>query len=275
VYVVDFDSSILDTQFAAWVDPNILQVQTTQNGPGNPFASLLINNYRIQPDKITDATTEWNYRANLTLKESALSISALEKPEGETWSAIATTDQTLPVMQTAVSNLPKLTYFNIRAKGSALVAALKNLQNVTAAEPFQALKELGFKQTAGVNQPAEFVGSGGDLVVTFSNGLRVQIILGNVAASAQGDSKLSRWVMFVASVANDVLAKPEPPQTPEGQELTEDQQRIYTRSLEQWQERVKTAEQTAAGFNQLHGAWYYAVDEDVIAALRPVLPTSN
>ncbi len=272
VYVVDFDASVLATEFGDWVDPNVLQIQTSQNGPGNPFHSMHINHYRLQPDKLIEALPEWIYRGQVVLKNNALAIETLEQPEGESWTAITTDDQTLPIFQTAVSMLPQLFFGNVRAKGSALTTALKSSSKVAAKETFQPMLELGFKQVGEVDTPVEFAATGGDVAVTFSNGLRIQLLLGNVAAASQGESKLSRWVMFLASTAEDVLKKPEPPAGHNNNELTEDQQRTYNRSLEQWQERVEMAQQAADGFNQLHAPWYYAVDEDVISKLRPDLP---
>lgn len=275
VYVVDFDATVLATEFSAWVDPNLLQIQTTQNGPGNPFSSMQINHYRLQPDKLAEIQPEWIYRGVVLLKNNALAIDSLERREGETWTAIAPGEQTLPVMQAAVSALPQINFGNVRAKGSAPSAAIRAADKAAAQETFQPMLELGFKQVGEAGKPLDFVATGGHLVVTFSNGLRITMLLGNVAAASQGESKLSRWVMFLASTAEEVLAKPEPPVARENSEITEDQQRAYNRSLEQWQERVKSAQQAAEGFNQLHAPWYYAVDEEVIAKLRPELPASK
>lgn len=280
VYLVEFDERLLNTEFAAWVDPNLLQLNQG-DGSGQQFRALTIENYRLVTSEDTDAAARQIYQATLQPAGKRLSVSDLrmpfpnddQEPESVNWKKLSPTAEQSTLLNGSALSLYSLAVDDVRRKGKELAKLLKQPTIESGAgskKKLSQLEQFGFRTSSNEDGPL-FLAENGHLLVSTREGITTQILIGTTAgANSRLTGKLNHFVMLYSQVDEDSLPEPQRPPGVEDDESEENKQ--FRRKLKDWKKAVDDARRLADDMNAIHGDWLYLISEDTIARLMPEIP---
>ena len=275
VYVIEFVPQFLTTQFANWLDSNMLNLNVANNyKEGTKVKSITIDNYRIDSDSINSAMPVNRYRAGLLPGGNLLAVKSLEFFENGALT-VSTPDQSQKAQLGQIDKvLQSLQLINVQLKEEDLSRELGIALASVTDEVFVSANEIGFALRKDADT-VSIVGSGGSISVVTDNGLRTNLIFGNITGSADSADELGHYMMITVEIDEALAVKPEKPEPKAGQELTEDEEREYARAVESWDKELKTVTQLAKDTNRVHSKWYYVLSDEFIAFLRPELSNAD
>jgi hypothetical protein len=272
VYLLEFNPLVLTTKFSDWVDPNLLRLGPNEEQP----TEITIDNFRISPETLaTEPKRENFYRAQFVVVDGRLGVRSLEVEQANEWKKITPQPEQLRQIESGLGGIAALRFVKIRPKDKALANALLNPSEPATAEVLNANVDYGFRSGTNDLLPANMISTGGRIDVKTRNNVILRILFGNIETSVDTESKLCRLTAIIAVADLDSLPKPAPPTPADGEKLSEEEERQFARTLEEWNSQVTKAQNIANGYNQLHRQWFYAVDEGIVSALRPDLPDLN
>ncbi|MEM7783560.1 MAG: DUF4340 domain-containing protein [Planctomycetota bacterium] len=274
VYVCEFDIRSMNTDFRAWVDPNLFQLDTT-----TPFNKIQIEDYRLDPKTLQ--YTQKNYRVDLRINDELrnFGIKTLEV-EGTlgTWQPAQFTRQMSVPFQTLLpQQLPNVQFSEVERKSSELAELFRNQSADANAITLNKLNALGFKYQGFKNDAYQFDSAGGEITVETKDGVRVTMYVGGISANSAKTEilQVSRYAIMVAGLDESVVDMPTRPKLSGNPEEAEKQNKAYLREVEARKNQLKTAAIRASEFNQQFADWIYIIPENIIANLRPELDLTN
>lgn len=261
VYLIEFDSQILKTEFASWVDPNLFKLSTSLPGV------ITVDNYRI--DKQKPAMVNRNYLSKLVFEGGRIRMASFEAPGKSGQLAVMETTAELKARVEAIGGqIGNIRFPDVQKKPSKLSKVLKNPLSSADEALFAPLAQAGFFKRGFRNETFEFESLGGKVSISTADAVVTNLYVGDVATNAisDGGGRLSRYVMICAGVDEAMVPMPQKPEDPKDKE--------YLRKLQQRDEILKSAKVRASEINQRHASWYYLVPENIIEGIRPSVDAS-
>ena len=271
VYVIDFNSLALSTDFRSWVDPNLFALS-----PQMPIEKILIENYKLDP-KIGLASVQLNYRATLNVGQQGINLLLIEDGGADgKWTKAETTPAMGQRIQSVGSQLGNIQFSDVRRQNDQLTKLLKT-PNESANDVFlDALKPLGFFRKGFKNSNYVFDSAGGNVSVETKDGLVVTLYIGTIADKSNANElELSYHVIACAGVDKSILPEPDKPVPNDDSEVAEKEKKAYLRLVEQRKSDIKAAQVRAAEYNQRNAEWIFIVSESVIENIRPDLDLNS
>ena len=273
VYTIEFDDSILSTDFARWTSPNLLGLPQDRNSPIT-VDQLEVEKYRVADyEKATGPAADLKKKAEqfYDIKFSSDSPSEALKLKSVSVAGEKASDDKVPsdYLQKMVPVLFQLKISDVVNQSKAAVKALRSTEDVSDDEAIKALVESGFFYTGYAENGHQFDSANGQVSVRQSNGVRLHVIIGGLANQV-GDSSLTLQyrVMLRAEADPSIFAEPEKPEDADDDESVK---KAWLREVKERDAKVDQARKAAAEFNRKHGPWIYVMDETVIKGLLPEL----
>ena len=269
VYTIEFDSAAMATEFALWNTPNILRLQSQENGPSRQIRGVEIDNYKVtvadgKPKKIDI------YRALMGPRDGKININALLVPREGKLAAAVTTPAINASLTSAIQPLVLFFTDDVRRKSKEAASALVNPSDTIQANALAELPGFGFYVNGSKNGLLDISAANGHVRVATGDGVVTTISIGRPGTPNSKDkAKLNYFVMLNSAIDSAFLKKPTRPANVKEDESEEN--KAYLRAVANWEKEVERARQTSNDLNAIHGGWYYLVSEDVIQAIRPEL----
>lgn len=274
VYVIDFDQLSMAgmlTEFSGWVSPNLLDLQTQQDGNGRQLRKVTVDNYRIEAKEGEPPVKQAAYKAVLVPTAGKLKVQLLNVKSGDSWSNLPTTPAQEGRLTAAVISLLRLVVDDVGRKDPEFADACGNPSADVDASVLERLSAIGFYHKGLEPDGWEFDSANGRVDVATSDGVLSKISIGRVGgASSAGGGELNYFMMVNSGVDYEYLREPKRPAGLENDES--EQNKAFLRTVKAWKAKVELASRTASDLNAVHGDWYYLVGDNVVKALRPDLP---
>jgi hypothetical protein len=273
VYVCEFDPRAVETDFGAWVDPNLFDL--TGEVPVNEIA---VENYRLDPKNLKKKT-QMAYRATMSVGRQQLNLRTLSVggSNGE-WKKIPFTQNASDLLQKFAGQMLKLPFTNVQRKSAEMARALEAPKADQNTNVFAKLAGLGFVSTGYENESFQFDGAAGEVRIETMDGVSVTMYIGDISKErADSNFQVSRYVMLCAGVNEKALPMPIEPEYSKDAEKAKQEEKTYLRKVETRNGKLQNSRIRAAELNQQFADWIYMIPEDVIENLRPdlELPTSE
>jgi Domain of unknown function (DUF4340) len=274
IYVATIDPSKLSTKFEDWIKTDLLEIA------GFDIQELAINDYSANPvltqdgrlsldlDPRFETTLIWNdadFKWELKeIKEFiAGEFKATELAVGEQLNK-----EKLDDMKAALDDLKIV---DVMRKPPGLRPSSSAEENIlNDREALESLLEHGFFPSLNEDKSLKLFCSDGEVTVTTKDGVELKLSFGGQAASVgeAGSGQLNRYVMVSAQPNTDRFEKPvvaTPPEaTDEAAKAAADAAlKEQERKLNEYNEKVKKAQDKARDLNYRLGEWYFVVAEDV------------
>ncbi len=277
VYLVNLDPSVFSTEFADWIEKDLLKL--------NPFdvQALRFRNYTLQiaggsglflPEM--DATVRYDSESS----EWSL-VELKEPPEDQPTQLVQTS---LPdghqlnseQLNTLRNSLDDLTIVDVYRKPQRLAAALQSdqsLQQLTA-EDLPTLVRNGFYPTTlPGDSEAQIVGINGELVIETQDAIRYRLLFGGEQLGGEDRNQKQRFLFVQTELVEDMLPQPELQEVPEidegeDQDVEAQAQRreeilqANDRAMNEYRERLNNARRKMFELNARFAQWYYVVAEE-------------
>ncbi len=282
IYIVEFDSDVLTTNFSDWVDGNLFKIGGSQLAPAQyiqQLQSITVDLY--YQDSTGVKSRKWTYRTKLSQTGSDW--------QQDIW--VADNDQKLPDEPTlkdqGVSRAVLASMLSQLFNGSPLSDVTSKLESPAfdLAEPkksqpashFDSLKNFGFFYTGFEDDQHKFDSAGGKITIAYRYGMESTIYIGSPpSVDISSGGKINRFVMLTANMKPSLIpmpAKPGDQPIEEGAEARsqEDLERDYQTVLKQREQVLKSAEQLTKNYNEAHAGWVYMIPDEAIQLFFPSL----
>jgi hypothetical protein len=263
IYTIEFDKSILSTDFAQWVDPNLLKLPINASS-GLAIEQFTLNRHRLdtktqKDESLYTAQLEINNQQKLTATQ--FTIAEKEADVSELPNGFA---------ESTVRSLYLLKPTDVEKKSSAEIKTLKQPKTAET-ESLAGLKNRGFLYRGFENEGHQFTGTNGEISVLRSDGVRLNIIIGKLANPIGGESLSLLYQSIVTADTN-----PESfPEIESIQSKSEADQKAYLRAVKLRNEKIAAAARQVQQINRVHRQWVYVLDESVVKGLFPAAPTAD
>ena len=264
IYAIEFDKSMLTTDFAQWVDPNLLKLPT-DNGSGLSIDEFEFDRHRKDVKTKKD---EALYSAKFVISEDQrLKLDELKIGEKEAEAAA------LPkgFIESAVRSMFGLRPTDVEKQSKPVMEFLDQTDKSTDEKIISQLAERGFDYLGFENDSPQFSGSNGEISVLRSDGVKIRLIVGELANRIGGDSLSLLYQAIVAAEA-DPTAFPEIEAIESKEEAD---QKVYLRQVKERDEQIAAAKQRVKQLNRTHREWIYVFDESVIKGLFPAVDAAE
>ena len=273
VYTIEFDDSILSTDFSQWTSANLLGLPTDRNSPVT-VNQLVFEKYRIADyEKATKLASDLKKKAEqfYKIEFSSDNKSGVMSPDNVTISGEkgSTSDVPPNFLQQIVPVLYKLQISDVINQSKAAVKALRSTSNASEEGAIKALVKSGFFYAGYTGGGHQFDSANGQVIVRQTDGVRYHVIIGGLANQV-GDSSLTLQYEVMLRADFDPSVFPEP-EKPENADEDESVKKAWLRKVKERDEKVDQARKAAAEFNRKHSPWIYVMDETVIKGLLPEL----
>jgi len=288
IYVVEFDSSILTTNFADWVDGGLIRLgDVTSEQLVNQIDHVNIDLYfqdsnknakrkNVYRARIKQAFNgDWNYEIWTPDDDQGMS--------DEATSSGTIRGEQLKSLSGLVSKVYQVSLRNVARKQESAAIDLAGPKESQPASHFDSLRNFGFYHAGFGSGQHLFDSAAGELEIGYRMGLVSHVNIGTLdvdVSGAGGSENINRFVMLTASVDPTIIPEPEKPgqsgnsedeNSGGNQESAEDQNRNYQAAMQQRDAALALASQLAKSYNQLHADWVYVLPDDAIQRLMPPL----
>lgn len=257
IYSIEFDRSILATDFAKWVDPNLLKLPINASG-GLSLDQFTINRHRLDLKTKKDQsiyTAELKIDDQQRLKATALTIAGKKTEISQLPNGFA---------QSAVRALYLLRPTDVEKQNKSVIETLQQSQSADS-NSLSTIAERGFLYQGFKNEGHQFTGTNGEVSVLRSDGVRLTVVIGELANRIGGDSlSLLYQAIVTAEMEPDAFAEIE-----EIESEDESEQKAYLREVKLRTEAIEAAKRQVQQINRTHRQWIYVFDESVIKGLFP------
>ncbi len=264
IYAIEFDKSILTTDFAQWVDPNLLNLPTDPSS-GLAVDSFELNRHRVDQTSKKDqplyfARFEINEQQKLMLKQLSVQGDEVQREE---------LDTALPngFAESTVRSLFTLRPSDVEKQSKSVIELMAQPSNPSDKKIISQLSDRGFRYDGFENGGHLFSGSNGEISVQRSDGVVLTLIVGNLANRIGGESlSLLYQAIIIAGVNPKAF-----PEIEEVESQEESAQKAYLRKVKQRQEDRASAQRQTKQINRTHRGWIYVLDESAIKGLFPAI----
>lgn len=305
VYVVEYDTTVLKTDFREWIERDLLQLEEID------IAQVRLRDYQVDPDlymqegKI-ELTRNYELTASVNFSDwepvKLIYYRSEQTPEEETLGENQELNGLL--LDELRASLDDLKIVEVEQKpeglGADLTAGLDFLSSASKSQERYSLASHGFIPQK-VGDKVEILSSNGELIVQTKDGIEYvlrfgRIVTGTRAEAASGD--LNRYLMVTTRVNEDFFPMPirqqastsgDVPPPPGGSvpppggddtaaQETDDvqqrqQEREFQRQVDERNERIKLAKLRVRELNDRFADWYYVISEEAYGKLR--IPTNK
>lgn len=266
IYTVDFEKEMLATDFAQWVDPNLLKLPVDASD-GIAVSGFTINRHRTdQKTKKDDPLYQATYKISdqQKLEVVGLSVGGDESDSEDLASALPR-----GFTESAVRSFYGLRPTDVEKQNKSVIEFLKQTQKGDDEKLIAQLAERGFIYAGFENGGHRFTGTNGELSVLRSDGVRFTLVIGELA-NRIGSESLSLLYQAIVTAEFDPETFPEIEETDSKDEAD---QKAYLRKVKQRTEQIAAAKEQVKQINRTHRAWIYVLDESVINGLFPAIDT--
>ncbi len=290
IYIVEFDPSVLTTDFSDWVDGRLIRVGSDEIGLPELIKHIDVDlYYRDQ-----DGQRKNNYRARIRLTADNRWVYDLWQPDDQKNIPEQPTLIDQDVNRTTLGGfVQQLMQFQIRDVTRKQEPAALDLASPNESQPdshFSSLGSRGFYHQGFQKGQHDFDSAAGEITVAFRFGMETKLYLGSMAGLAvTGGGKINRYLMLTANVDPALLPEPENPEDAlegsagdepnEGAETgdsgaqdpgdLEERQRQYQAAVKRRTDLLELAERESRSFNQVHADWIYVIPDEAINRLFP------
>ena len=260
IYAIEFDKSMLTTDFAQWVDPNLLKL------PTDASSGIAINEFELNRHRknLKTEKDEALYSAKFGIsKDQKLELDKLKIGDKDARAA----DLPNGFIESSVRSLYRLRPTDVEKQNKPVMEFLEQTEKSTDDKIISQLAERGFDYLNFENGSPQFSGSNGEISVLRSDGVRIQLVVGELANRIGGDS-LSLLYQAMVTAEADLTVFPE---IEEIESKEEADQKVYLRKVKERDEQIAAAKQQAKQVNLTHREWIYVFDESVIKGLFPTV----
>jgi len=261
VYELEIPKVVFSTQFEDWMDRNLLGLP--RPGSDIEIGSFRIDNYRIDPKKITDGAKENNWKAILGGQTIELS-----QWKDDKFLPVTMTREIQTAMASKLGGITQIRVVGATGKPKEAVKPLRNPAQIKDPSVLKGLAAFGFRGKVA-DGSLDVESANGTISVTTSDGVATELLIGSLAS--QTDSRtldLNYHGMVVASLDETFFKKPE---QPEGVEKDSDENKAWLREVAAIESRKEAANLRAESINRSHAKWIYIIPESVIESLIPEL----
>ena len=178
-------------------------------------------------------------------------------------------------LQRVVQTLFRLRISDVINQSKSAVKALRSDVDAGDDPSIVALKEAGFFYRGRKDDGHQFDAANGKVSIGMSDGVRMHVLIGEIAANQLGgrDSlKLLYKVMLTADVDEATFEEPEKPADFDKDESVK---KAYLRKVKERDQLIELAIRQASEFNRKHSLWIYVMDETVVKGLFPAVEISQ
>ena len=288
IYIIDFDPSVLTTQFPDWVDGRLVNVGNEQVSLPDLIQEINVDLYfRDQ-----DGTNKTSYRARIRPTEDNRWLYDLWQPDAENNIAAEPTmaDQQVN-LQTLRRLVEQLMAFEIRDVDKKQETPAQDLAEPDADQPashFESLTSRGFYHAGFDKGQHQFDAAAGEITISLRFGMEIRLYMGSMyVMGVSGAGEIDRYLMLTANVNADLV--PQPEKTTADDEATSDDadagdatteedsaeatqdeaERQYQTALRRRNELLDLAAKQSRSFNQIHADWIYVIPDEAISRLFP------
>lgn len=204
IYVVEYDPSVLKTDFRDWIEKDLLQLNSVD------IAQVRVNDYQLFPE---EPLIRPRYRADLKSEGTRWSLASFlefDEKGTPTERTIGPTEELNNVrLNKLASTLDTLEIIDVVRKpeglGSDLSAADTN-------EQLLSLASRGFVPVERTRGVYELLSANGEMTVSTRDGVRYMLRFGNIRSTeASAEAALDRFMMVSVSLDESAFPMPEPP----------------------------------------------------------------
>lgn len=264
VYTAEVPPSGLSTNFADWIDSNLLQIN-----PDIPGETLMLNRYRVPADKIDDpAAIQWDYQLKFDLTTQQPSVR--KNDQAPRFVELEQSQANLSALSQAGMLLSSQLCQDVRRKPQSVINALKNPQS-SSLEVLKPLNSFGihaFNQQSGNSKKVQFQGTHGSLIITTVDGVSVQMVIGSPVDSTNlQDNSDGHLMMLLASF--DASRYPQPESISE--DADDQTKRAYLRQVEDRKQQLELIQRRVEQINEEFANWFYVMPAATALGLLPEL----
>ncbi|MGI9517858.1 MAG: DUF4340 domain-containing protein [Pirellulaceae bacterium] len=300
IYIVDFNDTILTTEFADWTDGDLLGF-----GPQPPNMTQLIDHieidfYFIDPETIgSDGPRKQVYRTRITFGEEGWvydmwqpAEGSSEMPEEPSIKGGKVDARAEGALGRFVRQMLLFALKDVTKKPQEVARELNNPNEQGSDNQFEPLHKFGYRGAGFEFGQHQFESTAGVATIALRNGQQMKMHIGNLASmDVAGGGNINRFMMITADFDESLMPlPPNPDDEPaddeaesesEGEEAAEsgqqeqqemsldDRRREYQARLNQRNQIGETARQRVRAQNQIHADWIYVIPEDAIEVLFP------
>ena len=268
VYMLEINPLALTTRFEAWIQPNLFQL--SQQVESQLFFEKAAED---TPDRL-EYKLVFNASSSATpANKLPLSMLQMTKQDGTVADAeLAGASQSAVVLM--VRQLAGLFVTNVFASNGVVKGAISDAKNSATASDFESLQPRGIKFVSDDQSQLMLAGAQGKVGVEFGSGLVITMYLGDSLTDIDATAdRPERYGVLVATVNEALIEIPVAPEVDDqaNTDETVKEEKAYLLALKERNETLKSSRVSANEFNQQHGGWIYAVPEEAINNLLPVL----
>ncbi len=264
VYTAEVPPTGLSTNFADWIDPNLLQIN-----PDIPGEFLMLNRYRIPIERINDpAAIQWDYQLKFDLTTQQPSVR--QNDQASQFVELEQSQSNLSALSQAGMLLSSQLCQDVRRKPQSVVNALKNPQS----SKLEALKQLNsfginaFDQQSGDTTKVQFQGTHGSLTITTVDGVSIQMVIGAPVDSTNlRDDTGGHLMMLLASFDSSRFPEPESI----ADDADDQTKRAYLRQVEDREQQLEQIQRRVEQINEEFANWFYVMPAATALGLLPEL----
>ena len=278
IYMIEYDYRLLSTDFAGWIDHNILELENKSiSRAGKQVSQLQIHSYIINTggDGTAGNSTPQRkdlYRTEFDFADEQWKHVSTERVDPTGQMAKLTAEQTqqfsIARLQQLHRMLAILPFTNVQQLPTNVTNTLKNREiptgDIAALKPLEAYG-FYFKDAEGGVITSQ--SSNGHLVVRTVDGVMYRIMFGNIITDQSADSGLKHWMLVRAEIDESMF--PEVPAPGDG--ATEQEKLDFQSNQRARKQKLDAATEIVNKANNEYSQWLYVVEEQYFNDMRPEL----
>lgn len=292
VYVIDYDPSVLKTDFRDWIEKDVLDLDVID------IAEVNLNDYQVVVE--SNNPLKQRFRAKIESEGTRWSLNEFldfDDPANPTERKVGAQEEINNVrLNKMAETLGSLEVVDVARKPPGVNADLTVLGDEN---DLLSLQSRGFVAVSKQGGLIEIYSMNGEVGVNTKDGITYLLRFGKNRPSEEGlEGTLDRYMMVSATVNEDFFPMPEEPtlptatadstddgapappgsdtkpeteETDSDDDLEKERRRLqteYRREVELRNEKFKQAEDRVAELNRRFGDWYFVISEDSFKNLR-------
>jgi hypothetical protein len=262
VYELEVPKAIFKTRFEDWVDPNLMELPPS-NSQEVSVAEFAIDQYRLDPEKLSEAKRESVYRTRFEIDQNQLKDLVFETwTDGEFKKQDLTSEQQQEVVA-PLRSAGNIRFTDVLGKPKAVAKLLRKPSEKFEVDALKPLEQFGFR----VGEDGILEAANGEVSVVTTDGVRVRLLIGTLSQRADTENlDLHFHGMLLAESVDSAFEEPEKPK-----DVAEDssENKAYLRAMEELERKRKSAQLRIEELNLNWSKWIYIIPETTVNAIRP------
>ena len=243
------------------MDTNLLSLPRPGTDP--QIARVEIDNYKVDPDAISDGEKQNDWQAKLS--GSSIELSQWKDDKFE---AVTMTPNIENTLAAKIGALAQIRIVGATGKPKSTIKPLRQPSQINDASELDELSSFGFRARKSDDGPV-FESANGTVSVATSDGVAVRLLVGSLATKTDNRSlDLNYHTMVMAELDAMAFEKPE---QPADVEEDSDENKAWLREVAAIEKKKTVANLRIEGLNRSHSKWIYIVPESVVTSLIPEL----